>query len=133
MSIAGYRKVVQVKTTSATAYNPIPGNTASLNFGGELLDDTNFTSTGWRSRVRGLKDYSVPVTAIYSSTDSALAAIRSALLNDTALDIQYLPNGTAGFSGRVRVGSFTMSGDVGGLESVDIDMQATDQIALSTV
>jgi len=130
MSVAGFNKKVQVKTTGASVYNNVPGNNASLNFAGEMLDDTTFNSTGLRSRIRGLKDFSISVTAIYSTTDTALNTIRDALFNDTTLNMKYLPNGTKGFSGNVKVESFSLSGDVGGLETIDISLQADG--ALST-
>ena len=135
MSIAAYQKVINVKavaTTSSTAYRALPGNTASLNFGGDMLDDTTFASTGWRSRLRGLKDYSVPVTCVYTSTDAALAIVRAGILAGTAVDFQYLPNGTAGFAGSCQVESYNLTGDVAGFESVDVSLQSAGA-ALTTV
>jgi len=131
MSIAGFNKKIQVKTTAAGTFDDVPGNTGTLNFSGELLDDTTFNSTGFRSRLRGLKDYSLSVTAVFSVGDAALNTIRDALFNDTTLDMNYLPNGTNGFTGQVKVESFSLNGDVGGMETIDITMQA--ESALSTV
>jgi len=132
MSQAGYQKAIQVKTTANTSWDPIPGSAASMSFAGEMLDDTDFTSTGWHSRIRGLKDYSFSVTAFYGTTLRSMTTIRSALLSGASLDIRYLPNGTAGFTGRVKVETLSHSGDVGGLESIDISLQS-EGIALTTV
>jgi len=132
MSQVGYAKVVQLKTTASTAYIALPANAAGLNLAGEMLDDTDFTSTGWRSRARGLKDYSVSATLLYDSSNTAVSTLRDGLLNGTPLDIQYLPNGTKGFQGRILVESFANSGDVGGLETLEVSLQASGT-ALSTV
>ena len=134
MSVAGYQKVIQVKATGTSVYTAgiLPGNTASLNFGGDMLDDTDFTSTGWRSRIRGLKDYSIPITLVYDTGSSGANLIRDSLFSGASLDVQYLPNGTKGFTGRVKVESFNLSGDVGGLETVDVSLQS-DGTALTTV
>ena len=128
----GYTKVVNIKTTGSTSYAAMPASAASINVGGEMLDDTDFTSTGFRSRVRGLKDYSVTATLFWGATDTAVNTMRDALLSGVGLDIQYLPNGVKGFSGRVLVESFGNSGDVGGLETVEVSLQSNGQ-PLTTV
>lgn len=132
MSQAAFEKAVQIKTTSSTAWIDLGANAATLNFAGELLDDTTFGSTGFRSRVRGLKDYSLDAT-VFWSTGSDVNTLRSALLNGTALDFRYLPNGTNGFQGRGVVENMNHSGDVGALETIEVSLQPTDQTALTTV
>lgn len=129
MAQVGYQKVIQIKTTGSSTYDVMPANTSSFNLAGEMLDDTDFSSTGWRSRVRGLKDYSFAATLFWGSTDGAVIALRDGLLNGTPLDIQYLPNGTKGFQGRVLVESFANSGDVGGLETVEVSLQGNGTAA----
>lgn len=128
----GYQKVVQVKTTGSTAYTDLPADSATLNLGRDLLEDTDFSTTGWRSRVAGLKDYSLNAPMFYGSTNSGVNIIRSAVLSGANLDFRYLPNGTEGFQGRVLCGNFSLSGDVGGLERVDVTLES-DGTALTTV
>lgn len=133
MSQASYLKVVQIKTTASTAgYAALPGNSASLSINRALLDDTDFQTTGWISRKAGLRDYSLSVTNLYGSTIAALNVIRSAILSGVSLDMQYLPNGTKGFQGRIKVESMGFSGDVAGLESLDLSLQS-DGTPLTTV
>lgn len=132
MAELGYTKVVSVKTTATTAYSSLPGSAASFDFGGEMLDDTDFTSTGWRSRVRGLKDYSISLTAFYGSTNAALEIVKDAVISGATLDFRYLPNGTNGFGGQVICETYNLSGDVGGLETVEISMPSFGT-ALSTL
>jgi|TARA_R110000803_G_scaffold210841_1_gene284323 predicted secreted protein len=132
MAEVGYTKVVSVKTTGSTLYVALPGSAASFDFSGEMLDITDFSSTGWRSRVRGLKDYSCSVTNFFGSTVAVMATLRSAILTGVSLDIRYLPDGTKGVQGRVLLESYNMSGDVGGVESLEISLPS-DGTALTTL
>lgn len=132
-SIAGYTKKLQLKTTGGSTYHDLPATSSNLNLAGEMLDDTTFNTTAYRSRCRGLLDYSISAPSMYSSTDIAIALARDALLAGSALDVRYLANGVAGYQGRVIVETFSQSGDVGGLETVDISLQATGSVALTTV
>lgn len=124
MTQPGFEKSVSVKTTASTTYNILPGTSASLSMSGDVLDDTDFRSTGWRSRARGLKDWSVSATSNYEPANAGFAAVRTAWLNDNRVDVQYLPNGTNGYQGTAHIENFSHSGDVGGLEQVDISLQA---------
>lgn len=137
MSQAAYQKSVLVGTTTlsstdgTTAFDEVPGNSATLNLAGDVLDDTDFTSTGFRSRVIGLRDWNISVPSWQDGSNTALSTIRSAWFNRTRLTVRYLPDGSKGFHGEVQVESYNLSGDVGSLESVDISLQADG--ALSTV
>lgn len=133
MSVAGYTKVLRIKTTASVDWSNVPANTATLNFSGEMLDDTTFDSTGYRSRIRGLIDYNISLTAVYSTSSSALGILKSALTAGTRLNVQYLPNGSNGYAGTCVVENFTHTGDVGGLETIDVSLQPTLQTALTTV
>ena len=135
MAIAAYTKVVQIQLASAgtTTFENIDGTNATLNLAGDVLDDTNFGSTGFRSRILGLRDWSVSISAIYGSTVAAYTTLRSAWLNRTELKMQYLPDGTLdGFAGNCFVESFNHTGDVGGLETVDVSLQASAALSTNT-
>ncbi len=131
MSQAGYQKTINVKATASTAYTELPATSATLTLAGDVLDDTDMTSTGYRSHLVGLRDWSISCPSNYESTNAGFSAARSAWTNRTKLDVQYLPNGTNGFQGQAYVETFSHSGDVGGLESVDITMVSAG--ALSTL
>ncbi len=135
MSLDAYVKKVKVGTSGTGPWNDVPATTASLNQGGDVLDDTDLaTNAGYRSRALGLHDWSVSCTANYAPADTALTAIRDAWLNRTALYVQYLPDGTTtnGFQGPVVVESFNLSGEVGGLETVEISLQADGALSAAS-
>ena len=131
MSQAAFEKAVQIKTTGSTAWLDIPGNAATLNLSRELLDDTVFNSTGWRSRTLGIREYGLSVTAFWDPASAAFTAMQNAFLLATKLDFRYLPDGSNGFQGRAFVETFTHSGDVGALETVEINL-ASEGTALTT-
>ena len=131
MAQAAYNKAVRITATGTTTWSVLPANSASLTLAGDILDDTDFSSTGYRSRILGLKDWSVSGTINYDDASVVVGELRSAWLNRTQLLVQYLPNGTVGFQGTIQVESLDLSGDVGSLESMDFSLQANG--SLSTV
>ena len=130
MSLAGYTKDVRIKTTagSSTTFNTLPATSATLTLAGDALDDTDITSTGFRSRIIGLQDWNISAPSNFESTNQAFIDVRTAFFARTRLTVQYLPNGVVGFEGACFVETFSHSGDVGGLETVDITLVADTQL-----
>jgi len=140
MSQAGYEKKVRIGDIgSPNDFADLPSTTATLNHAGDVLDDTdmaNVSATGMRSRLLGLRDWNVTATLNY---DTAIAGVvirlRDAWLNRTPLIVRYLPDGTLanGFEGQCLVENFNLSGDVGGLEQVELSLVADgDLVAAGT-
>jgi len=133
MSTAAYTKQVLVKDSSqSTGFVKAQANSASLDHAGDLLDDTSLAlSHAYRTRIYGLRDWSVSMTLeLVQGSDKAFTIIRDAWLNQRSLEVQYLPDGTTanGFEGTVLVESLNMSGDVSGKETVDVTLQADGQL-----
>lgn len=123
--VAAYTKKVKVKTGGS--FDDVPVTSASLNHGGDVLDDTEMASNaGFRTRLLGLRDWSVGMSGIWDPTDAQLIILRDAWLARTDLNVQYLPDGTVGngFEGPVQIESLNITGDVGGIETFDITLQA---------
>ena len=132
MSLAGFTKKVRLhKTTGSTVFVTLPATSATLTLAGDALDDTDITSTGFRSRIIGLMDWNISVPSNFESTNTAFTNVRQAFFNRQLIRVQYLPDGVKGFVGDAFVETFSHSGDVGGLETVDITLVADSQ--LSTV
>jgi hypothetical protein len=140
MSQAGYEKKVKVAdaTESPTNFLDLTAVSATLNHGGDVLDDTdmaNISATGMRSRILGLRDWSISATLNYdTSVAGVVTVLRNAWLNRTQLEMQYLPDGTVGngFQGLCFVETFNMSGDVGGLEQVELSLVADGDLVAAT-
>ena len=131
MAEAAYKKQILVSSDNVT-YTEVEATSVSLNLGSDVLDATTFASAeGWRSRFLGINDWSISIEAIYTVSDTALAAIRSALINRGTLYVRYLPDGTNanGFQGQVRVENYNSAGDVSSLETVSISLQGHGALA----
>lgn len=123
MSRAAYEKTVNIDTNEA------PANSASMDMGGELLDDTKFTnSAGYRSRFYGLRDWSVSITLEQEPSDDAYSALKDAWMNRNDVDVEYLPDGSNGYSGTGVVESFNMSGAVSDKETVEVTIQGSGEL-----
>lgn len=133
MSQAAYTKTVEVSADDGSTWLKLPATSPSMEIGGDVLDDTNLKSnSGYRSRILGLHDWNVQADSNYDAADTGLIAVRDAKLNRTALKVRYLPTGSADAAGLVGdcvVESFNLSGDVGGLETVSISLQANGALA----
>lgn len=131
MSLAAFNKVLTIRSTGSSVNLELPATNATLTLANDLLDDTDMSSTGFRSKTLGLADWSVSAPSNFDVSNSALVVARQAWQNRTRVVVRYLPNGVKGFQGTAYVETYTLSGDVGGLETVDINLQADS--ALSTV
>lgn len=121
-----WQKKVKVSSDDVTYYD-LPATTASLNWGGDVLEDTDMaTNQGYRSRIYGLKDWSLSATSNWAPGFQGFDLLLEAWQNRTPVWVKYLPNGQddSGFKGKAIVETFNLSGDVGGLETVEISLQA---------
>lgn len=119
-----YQKEVRVSSQSTGTFRIVPLNTASLDDSNDVLDDTDLTSSGERSRVLGLRDWTVSGTANWDPDSSGLDLIRNSKLGRDQIYVQYLPDGQSsnGFQGPAKVENYNFSGGVEDLESIDVSM-----------
>lgn len=133
MSQAAYQKTINVSDDGGSTYVEAPANSANLNQGGDVLDDTEMSlSHAFRTRLYGLRDWSIDLTLEYApGSGSAFEVLRDAWLNQNVVDVQYLPDGTIanGFQGTAVVETFNMSGEVGGKETIEVTLQADGQLS----
>lgn len=126
MGHGAWQKKVKVSADDNMYYD-LPATTASLNWAGDVLDDTDMaTNQGYRSRIYGLKDWNVSATSNWAPGQQGFDVLLDAWQNRTEVWVKYLPDGTdaSGFKGKAVVETFSLSGDVGGLETVEISLQA---------
>jgi len=129
MSQVGFQKKLQMKTATAIVASDIPATDPSLSLGGDILDDTTVPSAGFRSKVVGIRDWSISATVNYDVASTEIVELRKAWINRTSFTVNYLPNGTKGFTGTAYVESMNFSGDVGGLETISITLQGSGTLS----
>src|SRR6056297_716624 len=89
-----YEKKINIGVSSTGPWHCFPGTAGSLDDANDTLDDTTFCSTsGHRSRILGLKDWSVSVTCNWAPDSSALTVARNAKSSGSEVYVQYLPDG----------------------------------------
>ena len=136
---AAYKKKIQISADEVTWFD-LPATSPSLEIGGDVLDNTELaTNEGFRTRCYGLHDWSSSADSNFvaptgdaavddANGATALLMIRNAKLNRQRLYMRYLPTGDptdgTGLKGQVVIETYGQSGEVGGLETNSISLQA---------
>ena len=129
MATAAYTKVILVSTASAGTYSAVDGcNDCSLSLAGEILDDTEFSTSnpGYRSRMTGLLDSNISLSGDYS-TGSGQAKIYTSWSNRAQLWVKYLPTGSTtgnGFQTSYMVESYEIAGAIADKNTFSASLQA---------
>lgn len=132
MSIAGKDFVLKISTStgSFTAVDEL--NSATLSIVGTNIDISEFTNE-FVQRIQGLKDVTYSLGGFYDPADTnGQVKIRSALVNDTVLYVQILPDGTTtyGFDQEVKVASFDIDASVDGAVELSIELEGTGTLTI---
>ncbi|WP_018130714.1 phage tail tube protein [Effusibacillus pohliae] len=129
MAMSGKGLRVKVATASNGPFNEVQDlNEASMSMEGDNQDITTFSSD-FIKRLQGLKDVSYSLSGFYKPSDTnGQVAIKNAFLNDTALYVQFLPDGTTGFQQEVKVSSFEVSASADGVVEVSIEFEGSGAI-----
>lgn len=133
MALKGKGVVINVSTDDVDYYQVAELNDGTLTIDGDNIDITEF-GDDFINRIQGLKDGTYSLSGFRDPTDTnGQEAINSALLNDTSLYVQFLPDGSTGFQQEVKVSSFETSAAVDGAVEVSIDLEGTGTITSVTV
>lgn len=129
---AGKKLRVKVATTSAGPYTAVVGiKSASMKRSGATIDVTTLADTDI-VKILGLRDASYSLSGNWEMDTTGQKLIRDALANDTALFVQFLPDGgttpNVGFQQEVKVASYDVSGDAAGEVTVSIELQGSGAI-----
>lgn len=131
--LAGKQFLVKVSTTAggAGSYTAALGiNDGTVNLSGTNVDVAEFGDT-WIERIQALKDASYDLKGFYNSADTTgQQALQSALINDTEVWIEMLPNGTAGFKQQVKVSKYVVGAPINGAISCDITLEGTGAVSI---
>jgi predicted secreted protein len=128
-AIAAKKLKINIGTTASGPWTQVQDlNEASMTNEADNQDISTF-SAEYVKRMQGLKDGSYEVSGYYNMDASAgQKIIRDALINDTQLWVQFLPDGLTGFQQEVKVGSFEVSGSADSVLEVSIELEGTDPI-----
>lgn len=122
-------KLMKIKASNdGTTWTDVLGlDNAQMGLGGENIDITEF-GDDWTRRIQGLKDNTFTLSGNYLPSDAGQSMIRDALLNDTELHIQFLPDGTTGFQQEVKVASFQPSATARGKVEINIQLEGNGPV-----
>jgi len=132
MALAGKNLVVQVSTATGGTYNTVADiNSATMTHAGNTID-VSAMGTDYIQRIMGLKDCTYSIGGFYDPTDTTgQVRIRNAWLNDTALFVAFLPDGSTGFKQEVKVSNFEISASADGAVELSIDVEGTGAVSAS--
>ena len=124
MALAGTGMLIKASTTAGGAgtYTTIAEiKSGSMNTAAGSIDVSAFGST-WADALQGLKSVQYSLQGFWKSDDTTgQVAIRSALVNDSEIWFQFLPDGSTGFKQQVAISSFNISAAVDGAVEVSIE------------
>lgn len=127
MTLRGTDALISVATTTGGTYNTVDGISGfKVSHKGNNIDIT-IIGADFIRRMQGLKDASYSLSGFYEPTDTnGQVRIHTAWLNNSALFIKVLPDGTNGFKQEVKVDSFDTDGEADGAQEVSIELSGSD-------
>jgi predicted secreted protein len=103
MAEASYLGVISISTDDST-YTVLACTSFSAPFTADKLDTTQMSAGGqWKTSIQGLKEAVGTVDALYSASETAQVAIRTAFASGATIYVKQLFNGTNGFKQAVKV------------------------------
>lgn len=130
MALKGTDLVAEASTNNTDFFQIGSLNDATISFSGDNLDITSFGAS-FISRIQGLKDNSFSLSGFYDPADSnGQVAIRTALINDSDLWIQFKSDGTNGFKQKVKVATYELSAAVDGMNEISMEFEGDGSISL---
>lgn len=132
MALKGKGLKINVGSDGET-WNQVLGlNDGSMSIDGENIDVTEFCQD-FINRIQGLKDGTYSLSGFYEPEDTTgQILIKTALLEDNDLYIQFLPDGTTGFEQEVKVDTFEVNATTDGAVEADISLEGNGTITLAT-
>lgn len=129
---AGKSFLLKASTTAggAGSYTTVADlNNGSLSINGEMIDISVFAAT-WKAIIQGLKSAAFSWSGFRNASDTTgQIAIQNALINDSELWLQFLPDGSTGFKCQVKPGNITIGAEVNGAVATSGSAESTGAIA----
>lgn len=126
MSVLAANGILIQASSDDMSYNEVDGlNDASYAPNADLLDTTDFKDGTTRTRIVGLRDFSVSLSGDYEHSDTAQALLRSSEASGATVYLRLLWDGTNGVKVTCKVESFTVKGSVAGKVEFSCSLKAT--------
>lgn len=104
-------------------------NDATLNRGGDVLDDTEFCNNqNYRKRIYGLRDVNLNLSGTSEISTTVQQELLNSWINMEPVTIQYLPDGSNGLQCDFVIESIDESGAVGDIENIDYVLQSVSAL-----
>ena len=131
-----YTTAIVASGTYLPVANVAGANTYTLSLGGDLLDSTDFSTTGYRNRTPGMRDVSLSISRwdnldrrfwysiVDPTTSWSTASTAKNFGGSTVIVAEVQPGGSTVFArGFFRVADESRSGDIGSLESAEVTLE----------
>jgi len=105
-------------------------NNASLSLNGDILDTTSFEDGTYKTKISGLRDWSVSVSGDLDPSSAQMQGLLAGYTGGSTVAVVLQPTGvtTCQFSGNTLVESFEISGAVDGKVEVSVSLQGTGSL-----
>jgi TP901-1 family phage major tail protein len=123
MAVSGQDASITVGGTDVLGMNEL-----SVTVNGETIDVTTFASGGWMEKIQGLKSAELSISGFWLASDTGQDALRTALLNGTAVTMQALLDGTNGWTGDFLVTSVEESSPVADAITLSVSFESSGAI-----
>ena len=129
-----YLSTTDVAVGALTSAEVVPTNDISLDSQTNLLEDTSHGGDGARSRVAGLTDASFSINIFLNPGNAKTLELMQAQLDGTPYYAYYMPTGASTFvyKGKVLVESVGTGSPVDDMATLDVSLQATQKLTLTT-
>lgn len=127
-SVAGKSSAIKVSPTDGSYIAVLGIKSFNHSIDGTNIDDSEM-GVAWVQRIQGLKDGKLSIQGARRTDDTTgQTVILNSFLNDTALYVQALPNGSAGFKQQMRVSKFAVDAAVEDRVNLSIELDGTGTI-----
>ncbi len=137
MATAAHNTVITLNTIpGAGGAVTITGmNDASFSLNGDLLDTTSFDGGAFKTRIHGLREFSVSLSGDWEATDAAYGLIKANFMDSASdpLHVRVLfdpsaPATAQGYECQVLCESFEISGSVDGKVEVSFSLSSISEV-----
>lgn len=129
---AGKKALLKVATTAISGPYTKAANIDSMSFeiDGQTVDVSQL-GDDYMSKVQAMKDGKGSGSGNYDMSDTTgQVAMRSSLVNDTAIYLQCLPDGTTGFQFQAKITKMGLNATTSGKASVSFDYEQTGGVTV---